>query len=148
MTQQQSYWDQPNVACMPCRGRGWIIQEDPSGAPSTQVVCPYCHGRQTTWWVAPNRQKRIIRPRIKWVFLLLCVVFSLLPSNYFFINVMGWLMDALCVLVWLKPRLWPTLPRRQHAPGFTDHREKVSLGIFAAVVGIRSLFGNHQQRGF
>jgi hypothetical protein len=135
---------------MPCRGRGWIIQEDASGAPATQVVCPYCQGRQTTWWVARNRHSYFTRRWVKWVFVLLCVIFSLLPSDHFF-TVMGLLMTALLVLVWLKPRLWPKdglLPRRQHAPGFTDPREGKALGIFAGVVAARSLFGNRSQRGF
>jgi hypothetical protein len=134
---------------MPCRGRGWIIQEDATGAPSTQVVCPYCHGRQTSWWVAPNRVKRLVRPRVITTGVLVWLTYSIFPSHHFALH-MALLIPvvAFLALTWKRPSLWPSLPRRQHAPGFTDNREKVGLGIFAGVVAARSMFGHGRNRGF
>jgi hypothetical protein len=148
-TTDRSYYD-PDLACVPCRGTGWLAQEDASGAPNTQVTCPYCQGKGTTWWVAPNRLKRLVRPRVWTTAVAVWLTYSLFPAHHFLLH-MALLVPvvAFLALTWKRPSLWPSLPRRQHAPGFTDNREKTALGIFAAVVAARSLFGSrNQQRGF
>jgi hypothetical protein len=134
----------PDMACGPCRGQGWIAQEDASGAPGTKVTCPYCQGQGTTWWVAPNRLKRLVRPRVWWTGVAVWLTYSIFPAHHFALH-MALLAPVVIflALTWKVPSLWPHR-RRQHAPGFTDHREKVALGLFAGVVGVRSLFPNRK----
>ena len=140
----------PNLACVPCRGRGWIILEDPLGAPSQKVVCPYCQGRQNAWWVQPRRLRKVTRMRVILTGVVLWLSYSIFPAHHFLLH-MALLIPVVVILAlaWLKGTpSWLKLPRRQHAPGFTDPREVKALGIFAAVVAARSLFGNRRQRGF
>jgi hypothetical protein len=81
--------------------------------------------------------------------ILIWLTYSIFPSHHFVAHMLLLIpLVALLVLAWLKPHLWPSLSRREHAPGFTDAREGKALGIFAAVVGARSLFGNGKHRGF
>jgi hypothetical protein len=77
------------------------------------------------------------------------ITYSIFPSHHFVAHMLLLIpLVAVLLVMWLKPALWPKLPRRQHAPGFTDNREKVALGLFAGVVAARSLFGNSKHRGF
>lgn len=157
-------WDQPGMACMPCRGRGWITQEDATGMPGPEVTCPYCHGKGTSWWVAPRRRRRMARythRRLVILGLALGLVmvgpqFPALDSNaspyWFVLHLALWL--ALLV-AWVKspPRRkvdpeWKPRFRRQHAPGWNTAREGKFLAGFGAVVGLRSLWDSHEKRGF
>lgn len=163
-----SYWDQPGMECMPCRGRGWVIQEDATGMPGQEVTCPYCHGKGTSWWVAGRKDRRLGRFTRRRLVVLglalgLAMTGNLWPplddyttfSSYMFVLHLG-LWIALLV-AWIK-----SPPRRRvvqaagggkggrprHAPGFDTPREAKFLAGFGAAVGLRSLWDSSHRRGF
>jgi hypothetical protein len=84
------------------------------------------------------------------ILILISLTYSVWPSHHFAAHMYVLIpVVSFLVLAWIRPSLWPHRSRRQHAPGFTDPREGKALGIFGAVVGLRSLFTNHtNQRGF
>jgi hypothetical protein len=159
-----SFWDEPDAACPPCRGRGWIVVEDPSGAPGREVECPYCHGRQTAGWVAERHVGRLNRlSHRRWILGAAMVVWLCcghLPWLVTDSNSYGqqdvWALPVY-VLVWIVLIVaWVISPSKRSVVradrrnnGFTDDREKVALGIFAGVVGLKGAWDHRkQQRGF
>jgi len=158
-----SYWDEPDTACMPCRGQGWIVQENDQGAPASWAECPYCHGSGTSSWVAVKREKRLSRftSRRKVIAGLAAVLLltgNLWPSIDGGGSDFGAYMFVLHILLFIglafawaasppRRQVDPQAPQR-HAPGFTTNRERTALGLFAGFLGIRSLIGRGQDRPF
>jgi hypothetical protein len=163
MSYPTDHWDHPDRACVPCRGRGWIIQEDATGMPGSQVPCPYCHGRQTTWWVAHNRTKRFQRFTKRRVLILglalgLLMTGNLWPaldeytsfSSYMFVLHLALWLALLVAWVKSPPRrkVDPSRIKHRQGPGFNTDREGKFLAGFGAAVGLRSLWDSSHKRGF
>jgi hypothetical protein len=170
MNYQQWVQQNQGIECAVCYGRGYVLAEDPSGAPTHEVACPYCHGYGHQGWIAERRAHRFDR----WDWFrnaLIFVTIGMFLGNgwatwdpgeigydwLFGVHVLLWLAVIAGWILWAikrrpgeerKTKYWVNgqvvethgqTPR--HAPGFTDEREQAALGIFAAGVGLRSLFG-------
>jgi hypothetical protein len=153
---QQRYqeWVQNHqeTECAICYGRGWVLMEDGS---NRTITCPYCHGQRHQGWVSEHRVDRfkVWRKRRNWLIvatvLLLVTGFGGDPSstagdNLLLLHLVLWLvLLAGWIFYWINRRPKEEKPgfTPKHAPGFTDDREKTALGIFAAGVAARSLFG-------
>ena len=155
-----SYWNEPDTACMPCRGQGWIIQENDQGAPGTWVQCPYCHGTGTSWWVAPKREQRLSRFTTRRKVIAGLAGALLLTGNLwppaadstwtaylFILHVVLWIALA---FAWAasppRRQVDPQHPKYRHAPGFTTNRERTALGLFGGFLGVRSMFDHHDHQ--
>jgi len=151
----QTYWDEPDVACMPCRGRGWILQEDTSGMPREQVPCPYCKGRQNSLWVSERRSRAQVRSQVHrrlWWLLGIVILVHLavpMPSLLYAAVWLPWIALRIWAprwLLWPRGYLLPQIRRPRHAPGFTDQREVNALTMFGAAVGLKSAWDSHRRR--
>jgi len=128
--------------CQVCDGTGGVYIEDSNGTPVQSVTCPYCRGRgQQRFWVAGQDETRFRRRGPFHISLWCVTVIMLLTNDVTAWNTSGsgpmgpsWLVALHCVLwvllvagwvVWLKNRG----PKTQHAPGFTDNRERIMLGV-------------------
>jgi hypothetical protein len=137
--------------CSVCYGKGWVITEDAAGTPTGQVSCPYCHGQRDDAWVAEKQAQANLRKRghrrIVWTAVGILVAYGFLPIPL----MLCWLAWVALAVAWFKFPLrfanlpLPALPAREHAPGFTDDRERTALGIFALGATVRSWFGQHHQ---
>jgi hypothetical protein len=157
-------WAQHNqeTECSVCYGRGWVLQEDASGRPVHEMPCPYCHGQRSAGWAVEHRASRFKfwdMVALPLVFATIALVvfggafstsdpYSMASSYLFGLHLLLWLvLIAGWILWWIHHRPKEEKPgyRPRHAPGFTDNREAAALGIFAAGVGVRSLFGKHHR---
>jgi hypothetical protein len=123
--------------CALCYGRGWVMQEDSAGMPTHEIACPYCHGQRSAGWVVERRQSKFNAWDKRRNLLIIATVAAFVWPYLGLFVIAGW------VAYWINRRPKEEKPgyHSKHAPGFTDEREQTALGIFAAGVGIRSLFG-------
>jgi len=148
---EPSYFDQPDLACGMCRGLGHVMLEDADGRPTVEVVCPYCKGRQTASWVSEKRNRRVERKRVHRRLLWIVTPLVIVAFNVIGAPGSAWwaLVWVPMILAWVLAPGWLStplpIPHRKHAPGFTDHREVMSLGIFAVGVGAKTAWDQHRK---
>ena len=160
MSQSYQDWVEHNqeTECAVCYGRGWVLQEDPSGRSSNEIPCPYCHGRRDQGWAVERRSKRfdVWDRRRNWLIGLTIFLwatgnawpggdYSSAGALLVVIHIGLWLALLGGWVAWLvnrrpkeeKPNQGPP----KHAPGFNDQREANALGLYGAALGIRGLLG-------
>jgi len=108
--------DLKDVPCEVCRGTGKTYLEHADGSLSEQV-CPYCHGRKDTTWLAERYRARQDHKRLVKLGILAYLAFLLLtngihawglqaPSPYMFLAHVGAWLVGIAGLVW-----WYTHPK-------------------------------------
>jgi hypothetical protein len=147
--------------CAVCYGRGWVLQEDASGRPTVEVTCPYCHGRRSQAWLPERRAGRFQVWHKRRNILIIATIalwacgnafntsnpYSSSGGDLMLLHIALWLaVIAGWVVYFIQRRPKQEKPgyTPKHAPGFTTDREKTALGLFAAGVSLRSLFGRKQ----
>jgi hypothetical protein len=140
--------------CEVCVGTGTVFVEGPNGTPAGSRPCPLCGGRGTDEYVGENREARAtfwqgLGPK-------LLIATGLLvwsndwswtwsPDPIYALHLMLWPVLVVGWIIWLINRP-PSRRQSRHAPGFTDDREKIGLGLFGAAVLAGEAIENHRKK--